>query len=110
MKPRQANNERTQTGVSPCRGQASKPGTNEVLVREALRGAAKWPRQSATWERQNVDDEGFFNRMADMFRKGGAREVAHALIAGQRRPSPKQNISYSMRTSFMSAEGMWTRA
>ena len=63
-------------------GRPANPGTNEVLVREALRGSGKVAPSVGYVGTANEDDEGFFNRMADMFRKGGAREVAHALIAG----------------------------
>jgi cyanophycinase-like exopeptidase len=54
---------------------------NDLLVREVFRQSGKKSPSVGYVGAANKDDEGFFNRLADMFRENGAGEVSHALLA-----------------------------
>jgi cyanophycinase-like exopeptidase len=54
---------------------------NDLLVREAFRESGKESPSIGYVGAASDDDEGFFNRLAGMFRENGAGEVTHALLA-----------------------------
>ena len=54
---------------------------NDLLVREVFRESGKKSPSVGYVGTASDDDEGFFNRLADMFRENGAGEVKHALLA-----------------------------
>lgn len=54
---------------------------NDLLVREAFRASGRKALSVGYVGTANDDDEGFFNRMAGMFRENGAGEVVHAVLA-----------------------------
>jgi peptidase E len=54
---------------------------NDLLVREVFRESGKKTPSVGYVGAASNDDEGFFNRLAGMFRENGAGEVKHALLA-----------------------------
>ena len=62
-------------------GRSANRGANELLIREVFRESGKKSPSVGYVGTANVDDEGFFNRLAGMFRENGAGEVKHALLA-----------------------------
>jgi peptidase E len=54
---------------------------NDLLVREVFRESGKKTPSVGYVGAASNDDEGFFNRLAGMFRENGAGKVKHALLA-----------------------------
>jgi peptidase E len=54
---------------------------NDLLVREVFRESGKKTPSVGYVGAASNDDEGFFNRLAGMFRENGAGEVKHVLLA-----------------------------
>jgi peptidase E len=64
-------------------GRPANRRANDALVREALRGSGKEAPSVGYVGTANSDDDGFFHRMAAMFRENGAGEIARTLLAGK---------------------------
>jgi peptidase E len=62
-------------------GRPANRRANDALVSEALRTSGKDSPSVGYVGTANADDEGFFDRMAAMFRKNGAGEIMHARLA-----------------------------
>lgn len=62
-------------------GRPANRRANDLLVREAFRESGKKSPSVGYVGTASDDDEGFFNRLAGMFRENGAGEVKHALLA-----------------------------
>lgn len=61
-------------------GRPANRRANDLLVRAAFRESGKKSPSVGYVGTANDDDEGFFNRMAGMFRENGAGEIKHALL------------------------------
>jgi cyanophycinase-like exopeptidase len=77
--------ERKMSGIKPVYllggGWSANRRANDLLVREVFRESVKKSPSVGYVGAANGDDEGFFNRLADMFRENGAGVVTHALLA-----------------------------
>jgi peptidase E len=62
-------------------GRPANRKVNDVLVCAVFRESGKKSPSVGYVGTANDDDEGFFNRMAGMFRENGAGEIRHALLA-----------------------------
>ncbi len=61
-------------------GRSANRKATDLLVREAFHQSGKKSPSVGYVGTANDDDEGFFNRLAGMFRENGAGEVNHALL------------------------------
>jgi len=61
-------------------GRSANRGANDLLIREAFRESGKKSPSVGYVGTASGDDEGFFNRLAGMFRESGAGVVRHARI------------------------------